>query len=163
MRSPSVSTTQYLLRRLTINVGVRCTSFAPATRRVAPLRLDYLDIFQYIVRREMDESQLVKILKALGDRKRLRMMRAIAAAGELSCGQVRSHFNLSQPTISHHLKILADAGVIAVREAGQHHFISVNWPLVRRIAAFLPAGLMAAPERTRARAPTARANSRKSR
>jgi ArsR family transcriptional regulator, arsenate/arsenite/antimonite-responsive transcriptional repressor len=82
------------------------------------------------------EAALVKVLKALADRNRIRMTRAIAAAGELSCGQVKSLFNLSQPTISHHLKILADAGVILVREAGQHRFISANLDvdLVREIA-----------------------------
>ena len=100
----------------------------------------------------MDEAQLVRVLKALADRKRLRMTRAIAAAGELSCGQVKAHFNLSQPTISHHLKMLADVGVLVVREAGRHHFISVNQGLIRQIAAFLPAGVVAPTSRPRARA-----------
>ena len=59
-------------------------------------------------RRQMDEAGLVKALKALADKKRLRMAREIASAGELSCTAVKAHFHLSQPTISHHLKILAD-------------------------------------------------------
>ena len=84
------------------------------------------------------EAELVKVLRALADRKRIRMTRAIAAAGELSCGQVHALFHLSQPTISHHLKILADAGVIVVREAGQHRFISVNLDLLHEIADVLP-------------------------
>ena len=86
----------------------------------------------------MDEAGLVRALKALADRKRLQMAREIACAGELSCGQVKSHFHLSQPTISHHLKILAEAGVITVREAGQHRIISVNSALIHEIAALLP-------------------------
>jgi ArsR family transcriptional regulator len=86
----------------------------------------------------MREAGLVKVLKALADRRRIRMTRAIAAAGELSCGQVKALFQLSQPTISHHLKILADAGVITVREAGQHRFISVNLDLIHEIADVLP-------------------------
>src|SRR5260221_8334627 len=86
----------------------------------------------------MDETGLVRALKALADRKRLQMAREIACAGELSCTQVKAHFHLSQPTISHHLKILADAGVITVREAGQHRFISVDSKLIHEIAAVLP-------------------------
>ena len=86
----------------------------------------------------MDETGLIRALKALADKKRLRMAREIACAGELSCGEVKSHFHLSQPAISHHLKILADAGVIAVREAGQHRIISVNSELIHEIAALLP-------------------------
>jgi DNA-binding transcriptional ArsR family regulator len=100
----------------------------------------------------MPEAALVKVLKALADRRRIRMTRAIAAAGELSCGQVKALFHLSQPTISHHLKILADAGVLAVREAGQHRFISVNRDLIHEIADVLPSSVdaMAAPKRKRA-------------
>ena len=86
----------------------------------------------------MDETGLIRALKALADKKRLQMAREIACAGELSCGQVKSHFHLSQPTISHHLKILADAGVITVREAGQHRIISVNSELIHEIARLLP-------------------------
>ena len=100
------------------------------------------------------DAGLVKILKALADRRRIHMTRAIAAAGELSCGQVKALFHLSQPTISHHLRILADAGVLKVREAGQHRFISVNLDLdlIREIADVLPASVDATPVRKRKRA-----------
>ncbi len=100
----------------------------------------------------MHEAELVKVLKALADPKRIRMTRAIAAAGELSCGQVNALFHLSQPTISHHLKILADAKVIAVREAGQHHFISVNLDLLDEIADVLPISVDSTAARRRKRA-----------
>jgi ArsR family transcriptional regulator len=98
------------------------------------------------------EAGLIKVLKALADRNRIQMTRAIAAAGELSCGQVKALFHLSQPTISHHLKILADAGVITVREAGQHRFISVNLDLIHEIADVLPGSVDATAARKRKRA-----------
>jgi ArsR family transcriptional regulator len=97
----------------------------------------------------MDETRLVRVLKALADPKRLRMVQEIAAAGELSCGQVGERFHLSQPTISHHLKILGEAGIIQVRESAQHHFISVNTPLIKQVADILPAQLAVAPARKR--------------
>jgi ArsR family transcriptional regulator len=86
----------------------------------------------------MDARALAGAFKALGDPKRLRMAQEIAAAGELSCGQVAERFDLSQPTISHHLRKLVDAGVLIVREAGQHRFISVNRQLIRELALLLP-------------------------
>ena len=89
----------------------------------------------------LDELTLITALKALADKNRFGMVQEIAAAGELSCGQVKDRFHLSQPTISHHMKILADAGVIVMREAGQHHFVSVNLELIHEIAAFLPTGV----------------------
>jgi len=97
----------------------------------------------------IDDATLVKVLKALANRKRFRMTQEVAAAGELSCGQVRERFDLSQPTISHHLKILRDAGVLVSREAGQHRFISVNHALIHQIADLLPTGLGPAAVRQR--------------
>src|SRR5581483_8583304 len=78
----------------------------------------------------MDEARLLRVLKALADPKRFRMVQEIAAAGELSCGQIVELFALSQPTISHHLQILTDAGIIVVRPEAKHHFISVNQALL---------------------------------
>ncbi|MBI3726272.1 helix-turn-helix transcriptional regulator, partial [bacterium] len=62
----------------------------------------------------------------------------IAAAGELSCGQVGERFPLAQPTISHHMKILTDAGLIICRREAQHSFMSVNRALLDRVLGLLP-------------------------
>jgi ArsR family transcriptional regulator len=104
----------------------------------------------------MDASALANALKALGDTKRLEMAQEIAAAGELSCGQVHELFELSQATISHHLRILADAGVLTVREAGQHRFISINQRVIRELALLLPAHLTPRRRRVAARAASSR-------
>jgi len=66
----------------------------------------------------LDEQVLVKALKALGDATRFRMMQEIADAGELSCGQVAALFDISQPTISHHLKMLRSAGLLDCERRG---------------------------------------------
>lgn len=89
----------------------------------------------------MDEAKLLRVLKALADPKRFKMLQQIASAGEMTCGQVGERFPLSQPTISHHLKILTEAGLLDVREQGQHHFISANRDLLAEVAAILPAQL----------------------
>jgi ArsR family transcriptional regulator len=90
------------------------------------------------MQRTLEDDRIVRVLKALGDPKRFHMFQEIAKAGELSCSQIGKRFPLSQPTISHHLKILHDAGVLAVREEGQHHFISVNQALVAGVLKMLP-------------------------
>jgi ArsR family transcriptional regulator len=86
----------------------------------------------------MDDRELVRALKALADPTRFRMVQEIAAAGELSCGQIVELFPLSQPTISHHLKILTDAGIVTMRPEAKHHFISVNREVLDSVAALLP-------------------------
>ncbi|MGH9505749.1 MAG: ArsR/SmtB family transcription factor, partial [Terriglobales bacterium] len=58
------------------------------------------------------EARLVRVLRALGDPTRYRMVAELAAAGELCCGAIGERFPLAQPTISHHVKVLADAGLI---------------------------------------------------
>lgn len=89
----------------------------------------------------MDDQKLVRLLKALADSGRFRMVQEIASAGELTCGQVGERFDLTQPTISHHLKILADAEILLVRRDGQHVIISVNHDLVEHATAMVPTRL----------------------
>jgi ArsR family transcriptional regulator, arsenate/arsenite/antimonite-responsive transcriptional repressor len=90
----------------------------------------------------MNDSELLRVLKALAHPKRFRMVQEIAAAGELSCGEIAEKFPVAQPTISHHLKILTDAGVLDVRREGQHGICSVNRAVVARAVAQLPSRLM---------------------
>jgi DNA-binding transcriptional ArsR family regulator len=99
----------------------------------------------------MDDAALVRALKALGDATRFRMTQEIAAAGELSCGQVAELFDVSQPTISHHLKILTAAGVLTVRNEGKHHYTSVNRALMVSLGELLPLRLASQPQRPPAR------------
>lgn len=93
----------------------------------------------------MEDWELVRALKALGDAKRFRMVQEIATAGELSCGQIAERFALAQPTISHHLKILIDAGLLLMRQDAKHHFISVNRPLLTELVGLFGSRLVAPP------------------
>ena len=70
----------------------------------------------------MDERKILKIAKALSDRTRLRILREIGAAGEISCGELAKRFPISQPTVSHHLKVLEEAGLVSTRHEGQFHY-----------------------------------------
>ena len=82
----------------------------------------------------MRSSEFVKIAKALADPTRLRMLEGIRAAGKQTCSEVCSCFKLSQPTISHHIKMLEASGVIHAKKAGAFHVLSVNEPLLRAFA-----------------------------
>ncbi|MBA3323343.1 MAG: helix-turn-helix transcriptional regulator [Pyrinomonadaceae bacterium] len=68
----------------------------------------------------MEASQFHRIAKALADPRRFEVFEKIAqASDELCCGTISDCFPVSQATISHHLKELADAGLIEPRSAGQ--------------------------------------------
>jgi ArsR family transcriptional regulator len=67
----------------------------------------------------MDRSEIEKISKALADRTRLRIFEAISAAEHINCGEIVSMRGVTPATVSHHLKILSEAGLIACRREGQ--------------------------------------------
>ena len=46
--------------------------------------------------------------------------------GEISVGDLVEHLGLSQPTVSKHLKVLRDHGLVTVREDGQHRFYKLD-------------------------------------
>jgi len=63
------------------------------------------------------------MLKALADPTRLEILRVVAAQSGAVCAcDIVDRFDLSQPTISHHLKILRDAGLLASRRNGLWSF-----------------------------------------
>src|SRR5713101_7208639 len=67
----------------------------------------------------MDRSEIEKISKALADETRLRIFEAISAAKQMNCGEIVSMRGVTPATVSHHLKILNEAGLIACRRKGQ--------------------------------------------
>ncbi len=73
-----------------------------------------------------EEDYIVRIAKALSDKTRIKILKEIAAKGSISCGEVEKVATLSQPTFSHHLKILIDAGLLNAEKDGRHVIISVN-------------------------------------
>ena len=67
----------------------------------------------------MDRSQIEKISKALADATRLRIFEAISANKKMNCGEIVSMRGVTPATVSHHLKILSEAELIACRREGQ--------------------------------------------
>jgi len=67
----------------------------------------------------MRRSEVEKISKALGDETRLRIYEAISATDHMNCGEIVSMRGVTPATVSHHLKILSEAGLIACRRQGQ--------------------------------------------
>jgi ArsR family transcriptional regulator len=68
---------------------------------------------------ESDAEDLAKVFAALGDPVRLRLLSLIADAGEICSCDLLEPLGKSQPTISHHTKALADAGLIAGEKQGR--------------------------------------------
>ncbi|WP_328480756.1 metalloregulator ArsR/SmtB family transcription factor [Streptomyces sp. NBC_00377] len=93
----------------------------------------------------LDEDQaaeLAKAFKALGDPVRLRLLSMIASrgeGGEVCVCELTPAFDLSQPTISHHLKLLRQAGLIDCERRGTWVYYWVLPAALDRLAVFLKA------------------------
>ena len=78
-----------------------------------------------------------RVFKALGDETRLEMLGLLAGAGtELCACDIEGHFELSQPTISHHLKILREAGLVTAERRGTWVYYALDAGALRLLAEF---------------------------
>jgi ArsR family transcriptional regulator len=67
----------------------------------------------------MERARIEKISKALADPTRLMIFESISANKEMICGDLVALRGVTPATVSHHLKILADAGLIECNRKGQ--------------------------------------------
>lgn len=86
-------------------------------------------------------TELAKVFKALGDPVRLRLLSMIASreGGEVCVCEMTPAFELSQPTISHHLKLLRQAGLIDCERRGTWVYYWALPDALDRLAVFLKA------------------------
>ncbi|MGH3390653.1 MAG: ArsR/SmtB family transcription factor [Actinomadura sp.] len=84
-------------------------------------------------------ADLAKVFKALGDPVRLRLLSMIASqdGGEVCVCEMTPVFEVSQPTISHHLKLLRQAGLIDCERRGTWVYYWVLPEALERLAAVL--------------------------
>jgi ArsR family transcriptional regulator len=80
----------------------------------------------------MDQKELARVSKALSDPTRLRIFEGLSPDKEMFCGQVVEKCGLTPGTISHHLKILADAGLIETRREGQFIYMRSRPETIRQ-------------------------------
>jgi DNA-binding transcriptional ArsR family regulator len=72
----------------------------------------------------IDEIALPDVLHALSDPVRLQIVRALADREEHSCSSVEA--SVSKSTLSHHFKVLREAGVTHTRVNGTHRLVSIR-------------------------------------
>lgn len=84
--------------------GRRCPLFAPLT--TAPLS-------------EAATAELARLLGALADPVRLRILSLVVAHGEVCSCDLEAPLGRSQPTVSHHTKLLAEAGLLVGERRGR--------------------------------------------
>jgi ArsR family transcriptional regulator len=88
---------------------------------------------------EAAATGLAQVFKALGDPVRLRLLSLIGAhqGGEVCVCDLTSAFDLTQPTISHHLKVLREAGIITNERRGTWVYYRLMPAALERMASLL--------------------------
>lgn len=86
---------------------------------------------------ERDYEQMASIFKALGHPVRMRIFTLLAEQGESYCGDMVSLVGVAQSTVSHHLKILKESGLVATEEQGTFVCYRVQRERLRELAHLL--------------------------
>jgi ArsR family transcriptional regulator, arsenate/arsenite/antimonite-responsive transcriptional repressor len=77
-----------------------------------------------------------ELFKALGDPARVRIVNCLATAGEPVCiCDLNGPLGLAQPTVSHHMKKLVDAGLVQREQRGKWAFFSLKRDAIETLAA----------------------------
>lgn len=74
----------------------------------------------------MNPENVTRLLTALGDPNRQAILMLLGEKGRLNVGEIASHFSISRPAISHHLKVMKDAHILISEKQGQETYYKVD-------------------------------------
>ena len=73
----------------------------------------------------MDEKTIAMIFKAFCDENRIRIIKMLRSGEKCAC-KLLEELNVTQPTLSHHMKILCDSGIVVGRKEGKWMHYSIS-------------------------------------
>ena len=83
-------------------------------------------------------AEAAELFHALADETRLAILRQLRQQGEVCAHDLQACCTLAQPTVSHHLKVLRQAGLVIWEKRGQWVHYRVNLEKLERLRALLP-------------------------
>lgn len=81
-------------------------------------------------------ENIVKAFKALGDEKRLEIIDILSKGEKCAC-ELLERFKCTQPTLSHHMKVLIECGLVTVRRSGTWNYYSLDKRKGNKLAIYL--------------------------
>ncbi|MGN0818161.1 MAG: ArsR/SmtB family transcription factor [Candidatus Coproplasma sp.] len=84
----------------------------------------------------MEHVETVKILKALGDETRIKIF-GMLRDGKLCACKILENLNITQPTLSHHMKIMCDSGIVVSERDWKRTFYSIDCGKLKELTAYL--------------------------
>ena len=74
---------------------------------------------------DLNEKKTAMIFKAFCDENRIRILKLLTTGEKCAC-KLLEEINITQPTMSHHMKILCDSGIVAGRKEGKWMHYSIS-------------------------------------
>ena len=84
---------------------------------------------------ELDERKIAVIFKAFCDENRIRILKLLETGEKCACKLLEA-FDISQPTLSHHMKILLACGLVKARKEGKWSHYSINVETLSQLGQF---------------------------
>jgi DNA-binding transcriptional ArsR family regulator len=84
----------------------------------------------------MDAVMVEKAANAIADKHRLSILLAAAQQTAIQCCAITELTGLSQPTVSHHIKILVDSGVLIYDKTGRTVQLTINKEMMKYLSVF---------------------------
>ena len=84
-----------------------------------------------------DTAFIEKAMSAVADPYRMSILRQILNKGFIRCCDVVELTGLSQPTCSHHIKLLADSDLIECRKEGRNNYFTINRDNFKKLSLFI--------------------------
>ena len=89
-----------------------------------------------------NEQELVRVFKALGDENRIRILKQLRN-GERCGRELLEDLQITQPTLSHHMKILCDCDVVKSRREGKWMYYMIDCGGVKNVRTLMQSLLLA--------------------
>ncbi len=83
------------------------------------------------------EKGVEKIARAMSDRSRLLILQKVAGQHCVGCQEVHRVLSLAQPSVSHHVKVLVDAGLVHSEKSGRNLTLSLNKATIQALIDYL--------------------------
>ncbi|HAR84728.1 MULTISPECIES: helix-turn-helix transcriptional regulator [Clostridium] len=84
-----------------------------------------------------DYAEYVQMFKALADETRLKIINMLTESEELCACKILENFNITQPTLSYHMKILTDSGLVLGNKDGSWMKYTLNSERITELRSFL--------------------------
>ena len=78
----------------------------------------------------MTTETAMKLLDGVRDPNRFAILFLLGSGSPMNVGEISEHFKISRPAISHHLKVLKDAGIVQNEKVGQEVYYRLNREVV---------------------------------